>query len=78
MSVKSNPIASQQNKKKLPISKFFCLQLVSLTPVINHCFRMSPRIFVKIRNDPKGILRARGKLIHEKSQGVENLVSDSL
>jgi hypothetical protein len=47
MSVKSNPIASQQNKKKLPISKFFCLPLVSLTPVINHYFGMSPRMFVK-------------------------------
>jgi hypothetical protein len=39
-----------------------------LTPVANLELRISPRIFEKIRNDPNGILRGLGKLIHEKNQ----------
>jgi len=40
------------------------------TPVVLVELRISPRIFEKIRNEPKGILRglAWGKLIHEKNQ----------
>ncbi len=41
MSVNSNPTASQENIKKLPISIFWHLFLVSSTPVINLYVRKS-------------------------------------
>ncbi len=47
---------------------FLHLPLVSLTPVANLELQISPRIFEKIWNGPIGILRAWGKLIHEKNQ----------
>ncbi len=34
---------------------------VSLSPVINHYFQISSRIFVNIRNGPHGILRGLGE-----------------
>jgi hypothetical protein len=37
------------------------------TDSINTKLRISPRIFVRIRNDPNGILRGPRKLIHEKT-----------
>ncbi len=40
---------------------------VSLTPVVHLDLRISPRIFEKIRNDPNVIIRAWGKVIHEKN-----------
>jgi hypothetical protein len=45
------------------------LSSVSLTPVINLYFRISPRIFKEIRNGPTVIVYsgARGKLLHEKN-----------
>jgi hypothetical protein len=50
------------------IEDLFHLPLVMLTPVANLELRISPRIFEKIRNDPNGIIRGWGKLIHEKNQ----------
>jgi hypothetical protein len=50
------------------IEDFLHLSQVSLTSVANLELWISPRIFEKIRNDPNGILRAWGKLIHEKNQ----------
>ncbi len=41
---------------------------VSLIPVVHLDLQISPRIFEKIRNDPNAIIRARGKMIHEKNQ----------
>jgi hypothetical protein len=43
------------------------LSPVSLIPVVHLDLRISPRIFEKIRNDPTVILRACGKMIHEKN-----------
>jgi hypothetical protein len=43
------------------IEDFLHLPPVSLTPVANLELRISPRIFEKIRDDPKGILRGLGK-----------------
>ncbi len=40
---------------------------VSLTPVTNIHSRISPRIFEKNRNGPKGILGAWETMIHEKN-----------
>jgi hypothetical protein len=31
---------------------------MSVTPAINFYFRISPKIYVEIRNDPNGILRS--------------------
>ncbi len=50
------------------IEDFLHLPPVSLTPVANLELRISPRIFEKIRNDPNGILRGMGELIHEKNR----------
>jgi hypothetical protein len=47
--------------KKLPLSKNFHFSPVSLTPVINLYFRIAPRILVKIRNGPHGILNGPGE-----------------
>ncbi len=49
------------------------LSTVSLTPVINLYYRISPRIFVKILEVPKWILRGRRKRIHEKN--LESIIS---
>jgi hypothetical protein len=40
---------------------------MSVTPPINHYFRISPKINVKIRNDPNGILRGPGETDSLKS-----------
>ncbi len=48
--------------KKIPISKNFHLSPVSLTPVIILYFRIAPRILVKIRNVPHGILSGPGDI----------------
>jgi hypothetical protein len=56
MNANSNPTACQL---KLPISTFFHLSPVSLTPVINLNFRISPRLLIKIQNGPHGLLRSR-------------------
>ncbi len=55
ISENSNPAASQQNMKKLLSHQIFHLSPVPLTPVINLYFRISPRIFIKIRYGPHGI-----------------------
>jgi hypothetical protein len=61
------------------IEDFFHLPPVSLTPVVHLELRISPRIFEKNRNCTNGILRGCwGKLIHEKNQKCENLVTLSL
>jgi hypothetical protein len=57
---------------------FLHLPPVSLTPVANLKLRISPRIFVKIRNDPNGILRGLGETDSWKKPEVENLVTLSL
>jgi hypothetical protein len=43
------------------IEDFLHLPPVSLTPAANLELRISPQIFEKIRNDPKGILRGLGE-----------------
>ncbi len=50
------------------IEDFLHLPPVSLTPVANIEFRISPQIFEKIRNDPNGILRGLGETDNEKNQ----------
>jgi hypothetical protein len=50
------------------------LSLVSMTPVINIYFRISPRIFVKILKALFGYSGARRKLIHEKNRGRKSRV----
>jgi hypothetical protein len=60
--------------KNFMIEDLFHLPLVSLTPVANLELGISPRIFEKIRNDPNGIIRGWGKLIHEKTRS-KNLVT---
>jgi hypothetical protein len=63
--------ATQQHlnkiRKNFLYQNLFHLSPVSLTTVINLYFRIFQRIFVKIRNGPRGILRGRGILIYEKS-----------
>jgi hypothetical protein len=56
---------------------FFHLSPVSITPVVHLVLRISPRIFEKIEMALIGYPRARGKLIHKKTE-VENLVALSL
>ncbi len=51
---------------------------VSLKPLTNIHSQISPRIFEKIWNGPKGILRGSGDTDLWKKSDVENLVSDSL
>jgi hypothetical protein len=65
MNVNSYAEASQQNIKNIPTPYFSHLSLVSLTPVIN--FRISPRIFVRIRNDPNKTLRGPGETYSRKN-----------
>jgi hypothetical protein len=48
MSINSNPTASQENMKKLPISKIFPFIAGVAELVINPYFQISLRIFVKI------------------------------
>ncbi len=43
------------------------LSPVSSIPVVHLDLRISPRIFEKIRNDPKFIFRGLGEMIHEKN-----------
>ncbi len=47
-------------------------------PVVNLYFRISPRIFGKIRNGPFGTLKGSGETDSWKKPEVENLVSESL
>jgi hypothetical protein len=75
MNVNSYPEASQTKCEKT--QNFSPLSLVSLTPVIALYFRISPRIFVRIRNGPNGTLRGPGETNSRKKPEVENLVSDS-
>jgi hypothetical protein len=53
MSVISNPTASQQNMKKIPILNFFSF----IAGVVD----METQIFVKFWNGPNGILRGPGE-----------------
>jgi hypothetical protein len=70
----------KQNMEKLPVSKFSHLSPKSLTPliVINLYFRISLRIFVKIRNGSNRVFtpfRARGETNIWKKPETENLMS---
>ncbi len=60
------------------LEDFFHLPPVSLTPVVHLEPRISPRIFEKIRNGRKGILRCLGETDSWKKPEVENLVTLSL
>ncbi len=40
---------------------------ISLTPVININWRISPRIFEKIRNGPNGLLRGPGAVLWNRN-----------
>ncbi len=51
---------------------------VSTTPVVHLDLRISPRIFEKIRNDPKVIIRGLGKGDSWKKLEAKNLVTLSL
>jgi hypothetical protein len=64
--------------KILLLEVFFHLPPVSLTPVANLELRISPRIFEKIRNDPKGIIRGLGETDSRKKPAAKNLVTLSL
>jgi hypothetical protein len=64
--------------KTFLIEDFFHLPRVSKTPVVHLELRTSPRIFEKIRNGPKGILRGLRKLVNEKKPEVKNLLALSL
>ncbi len=64
MSVNSTLTVSQKIWKNF---LSILLSLVSLTPLINLYFRISPRIFITIRNSLYFILRGPKKLIHEKN-----------
>jgi hypothetical protein len=77
MNVKSNPTVSEQKIQNFLYQNCSHLLPVSLTLVINLYFRISPRIFVKIRKGPNWILWGPGETETEKPK-VENLVSDSL
>jgi hypothetical protein len=55
------------------IEDFFHLPPVSTTPVVHLELRISPRIFEKIRNGPKGLLRGLGET--DSWKRVENLVT---
>jgi hypothetical protein len=57
MSVNSKPIASQQNMKKLPISKIFSF----ISDVVDLYFRICQRIFARIWNSPHGVFRGTEK-----------------
>jgi hypothetical protein len=62
MSVNSNPTASQQNKKKLPVSKFFPFLAGAVdTGDSTFTFQYLLEFCEKISNDPKGILRGLGE-----------------
>ncbi len=54
------------------------LSLVSLTPVVHLDLRISPRIFVKIRNDPNVIFMGLGEGDSWKKPEEKNLVTLSL
>jgi hypothetical protein len=60
------------------IEDFFHLPPVSLTPVANLELRISPRIFEKIQNGLKGILRGWGETDSWKEPEAKNLVTLSL
>jgi hypothetical protein len=77
MSVNSNLQASQQNMINFLFDNFFHLLPMSLTPVINPYFQLSPQIFVKILNGPHGTLRGPGETDSWKMKS-KTLVSDSL
>jgi hypothetical protein len=49
-----------------------------LTPVANLELRISPRIFEKIRNSPKVIIRGLGETDSRKKPEAKNLVTLSL
>jgi hypothetical protein len=49
-----------------------------LTPVANLELRISPRIFEKIRNSPKVIIRGLGETDSRKKTEAKNLVTLSL
>jgi hypothetical protein len=55
------------NLSPVSFSPVIILSPVSMPPAINTNWRTAPRIFVKIRNCPDGMLRGRGKLIHENT-----------
>jgi hypothetical protein len=56
------------------IEDFFHLPPMSTAPLVHIELRIYPRIFENIRNDPHGILRARGKLIHTKNRKSRDTV----
>jgi hypothetical protein len=60
------------------IEDFFHLPPVSTTTVVHFELQISKRIFEKIRNGPKGILRGYGETNSWKKPEVENLVALSL
>ncbi len=68
MNVNSNPTASQQNKKKLPVSKIFPFIAGVVDtgdqPLLSNISANFEKIWKMARI---GYSRARGKLIHEKS-----------
>jgi hypothetical protein len=57
---------------------FFHLPPVSLTPVANLELQISRRIFEKIRNGPKGIIRGLRETDSRKKPDAKNLVTLSL
>ncbi len=70
MVVNSNPAASKLNKKNFLSQEFSQLSPVLLTPVIKLYFRISPRIYVKLRKGPNWILRGP-----EETNSSKNLKS---
>ncbi len=52
---------NDDNLSPVSFSPVNSLSPVSMTPAININWRISPRIFVKILNDPDGILRGPGE-----------------
>jgi hypothetical protein len=56
----------------------FFKKIIPENPLDNIHTRLSPRIFEKNQNDPKGILRGQEDTDLRKKPEVKNLVSDSL
>ncbi len=66
------PKGVQKKSQNFLTEDFFHLPPVSSTLVANLELRISPRIFEKILNIPNGIIRASGKLIHEKTRSQKS------
>jgi hypothetical protein len=69
---------SKKNNETFLIEDFFHLPSVSMTPMVHFELRIPPRIFEKIGNGPKGIIRGFGETDPCRKPEVENLVASSL